>query len=87
MPPDTFDEFWKDIEELAARESEIPALKGFTKSYIGEAKPEGLMVASKKGGKPALVPRTLFMVLWNALTHSDKLDRKALPNQLVRLGL
>ena len=81
MPPDSFDEFWNDLEELVKRDPEVKPLKGFNKTYVEGSDFKGLLVAGKKGGRTNLVPRTLFMVLWNALTHHDKLTREELEEE------
>ena len=81
MPPETFDEFWKDLEELVKADPEVKPLKGFNKSHVEGIDFKGLQVAGKKGGNTNLVPRTLFMVLWNALTHNDRLTKEELEEE------
>ena len=71
MPPETFDDFWKDLESSVTAEPEVKPLKGFNKSFVEGMDFTGLKVASKQGGKSNLVPRTIFMVFWNALGQSD----------------
>ena len=78
MPPETFEEFYGDITELANNTPELPALKGFHKSYIKGSSAAGIEVASKKEGKSSLVPRTLFMALWNALNTGEELNKEQL---------
>ena len=81
MPPETFEQFYNDVLENAKGEPEVKPLKGFSKTFVLGDSPSGIEVSNKPEGKPSLVPRTLFMVLFNALSHHERLTREELEEE------
>ena len=78
MIPQSFDEFWSNIQELAMSKKEIQHLKQPNKSIILDVDSSNLVVGSSKNTKGRPIPKAVFLVTWKALFEKESVTGEML---------
>jgi len=74
MIPQSFDEFWSNVQDLAQSNREIKHLKQPQTSIIVDVDSSQIVVGNKNkpGGKP--YPKAVFLVTWKALQEKESVS-------------